>query len=127
MLSFSQKEVSLMTDSNYVFYVSTFRDAYIYNATQYYLSYAIVKDPKYPAFWYKRMQNLHRLIWSLKSRYNDASSVKLDICRDLASAQYAALSQVAYSEEPESYYQRIKRLFPERQVHSTEYPKVEAE
>lgn len=125
MTTLSKQEVSLLRDTNYAFYISTFRDAYIYNATQYYLSYARVKDPTCAAFWYKRMQNLHRVIWYTKAKYTDAASVKHDICRDLSEARYRALNQVTYSEVPDSPYQRIHRLFPENQVHATRYPEVD--
>lgn len=108
-----------------LFITSALDDAYRFNATQYYLAYANCKDPSVAAFWYKRMQNIHRAIWYMRASYRPAGEMKSDICQLLAGARHSALSTLKFSEEFNSPYQRVLRLFPEKDAHSHQYPELE--
>lgn len=108
-----------------LFITSALDDAYRFNATQYYLAYANCKDPTVAAFWYKRMQNIHRAIWYMKASYCPAGEMKSNICMLLSGARHAALSTLNFSENFNSPYQRVLRLFPEKDAHTRKYPELE--
>ena len=104
-----------------LFMADVLRDAYRFNATNYYSAYACcANDPTVAAFWYKRMQDIHRAMWQLKTRWQSAAQIKQQVYELLESSRLDALRSFDTSDDYNSPYQRILRLFPEADSHAHE-------